>query len=78
MPGEENPRILDSMALGFFVCGEYQKAVDTQARALSLVPEEDEDLRRQLESKLEKYRTALTALPPGALRQSTKDDPDAA
>ena len=59
MTDEENPRVLDSMALGFSLCGQHEQAVETQHRAISLLGPEDTILRSEMQKKLEKYKTAL-------------------
>ena len=46
------------MALGFFQTGDYEKAVETQERALEALGDVDSPMRRELEVRLEKYRRA--------------------
>lgn len=55
MAEPESPRVLDSLALAYFLSGEPGLAARTQRRALALLPADDADLRGELETKLERY-----------------------
>ena len=74
MSTEENPRLLDSMALGFFLCGEHRKAVETQRRAILTLGSDEAELRVHLESKLEKYIAALDGSSDGSSGGAPGDD----
>jgi hypothetical protein len=75
MTNEENPRLLDSMALGFFLCGEHREAVETQRRAIQLLGSDETELRAHLETKLEKYLAALGDSTSDSTGDSSEDAP---
>jgi hypothetical protein len=59
MTEEKNFNNLDTLALAYFMTGDAAKAVETQERAVSLLPPEESPLRTELETSLAKYRAAL-------------------
>ncbi len=58
MPEPHSPRVLDSLALAYFLSGEPGKAAGVELRALKLLGDEDSTLRPHLERKLAQYTEA--------------------
>ncbi len=58
LSGGENAGILDTLALAYFMTGDADKAIDTQEKAVSLLPPEESQLRTKLEANLAKFRQA--------------------
>ena len=58
MSGGENPGILDTLALAYFMTGDVAKAIVTQEKAVSLLPAGESLLRTDLEANLAKFRQA--------------------
>ncbi len=56
----EDPAILDTLAKAWFDTGDATKAVETQEKAVSLLPPGDSALRTELETNLATYRAATT------------------
>ncbi len=56
--GGENPGILDTLALAYFMTGEVAKAIETEEKALSLLPP-DGPGRGEYEASIAKYQAAL-------------------
>jgi hypothetical protein len=52
---------LDTLALAQHITGDTGKAIETQRRALGLIPPEYHQQRRQTEQKLAEYEAALAA-----------------
>ena len=55
--GGVDPAILDTLAKAWFDTGDVAKAVETQQKAVSLLPPGDSPLRKELEANLAKYRS---------------------
>ena len=51
-----NPSVLDTLAAAYAAAGRFEAALETQTRAVNLVPEDNPALRRDLESRLASYR----------------------
>lgn len=56
----ENPDVLDTLARGYFLDGQVEKAIETQEEALELLGERDPN-RANYEKPLAEYRAALDA-----------------
>jgi tetratricopeptide (TPR) repeat protein len=52
--------ILDTLALAYFMTDDTPKAIETQEKAVSLLPPEESPLRAEYEANLAKYRAALS------------------
>jgi hypothetical protein len=54
---EERPEFVDTLAAAYAVNGQFDKAVTTQRRALSLVPDsrENADMKLEFQKRLEFY-----------------------
>lgn len=68
------PAMLDSLARAQFGTGDAAKAVETERRALALLPavkpgETPSALRKELEENLKKFESALAGSPPQAARR---------
>jgi len=55
MTNGDNPRVLDSLALAYYLSGDPAKAAAAQRRALAALDDRDPQLRAELEKKLAKY-----------------------
>lgn len=55
MKESQSARVLDSMALAWYRCGEPGKAAGFIRKALAALPGEESELRAELERKLAKY-----------------------
>ncbi len=59
-----DPGILDTLALAQFRTGERQEAVETQTRALQLLPPPElgrrDRVREEVETRLKEYRDAVS------------------
>lgn len=64
---EKDASVLDTLALAYFQKGDVKKAVETQKKALSFA---DDNLKEELEERLEKYETALK----GGDKDDSEDD----
>lgn len=53
--GGKEPAILDTLARAYFTKGDIAKAVEVQTKAIELA---DDDMKQQLESSLEEFKTA--------------------
>ena len=51
-----HPGILGTLALAYFTTGRTPKAIETQQKAVSLLPPGESPLRTELEANLAKYR----------------------
>ena len=60
LSGGTDPAILDTLALAYFMTGDTAKAIETQEKAVSLLPPEESWFRSVLEASLVKYRAALS------------------
>ena len=58
MSDGENAGILDTLALAFFMTGDTAKAIETQVKAVSLLPPGESSVRTEIEANLAKYRQA--------------------
>lgn len=58
MAEPQSARVLDSLALAWYLCGEPGKAAGLVRKALANLGEEDAELRTELERKLDKYAKA--------------------
>lgn len=58
---------LDTLALAERMTGETAKAIETQRRALSLIPPDYHQQRKEFEARLAEYEAALAAQPAPAL-----------
>ena len=54
----KDPAILETLALVYFMTGDTAKAIETQEKAVSLLPPEESSLRTELEANLAKFRAA--------------------
>ena len=60
MTNESDPTILNSMAKAYHRTGDYRQAVQTQKKALKLLPEGGNSaLRKELEANLKEFKEAL-------------------
>ena len=59
MTGDENTGFLDTLSLAYHRTGDTVKAIETQKRAIALLPAGDTDLRRHMKIALAKYEAAL-------------------
>ena len=50
--------ILDTLALAYFMTGDTAKAIETQVKALALLPNEDSSKRTEMETNMAKFRAA--------------------
>jgi tetratricopeptide (TPR) repeat protein len=51
-----SPSVLDTLAAAYAAAGRFEAALETQTRAVNLVPDDNPALRRDLESRLSRYR----------------------
>ena len=58
-----NRAVLDTLALAYLQTGEVAKAIETEEKAVSLLPPGDSQLRNPLEKNLARYRRATTGQP---------------
>ena len=58
--GSRDPRILDTLALAYFMTGDTTRAIETQEKAVSLLPPGKSDTLG-MKNALAKYRAALMA-----------------
>ena len=58
--GGKDPGILDTLALAHFLNGDVAMAIETEEKALSLLPPGNSPLRKALEESLAGYRTAAS------------------
>lgn len=58
MSGGDNAAHVNTLALAHFMTGDVVKAIETQEKAVSLLPPEESPLRTKLEATLAKYRAA--------------------
>jgi tetratricopeptide (TPR) repeat protein len=58
--GGKKPAILDTLALAYSLNGHVAKAIETEEKALSLLPPGNSPLRKALEESLAGYRTAAS------------------
>jgi tetratricopeptide (TPR) repeat protein len=61
--GGTDAGILDTLALAYFMTGDTGKAIETQQKAVSLLPPGKSTFRTELEANLVKYRQAAEAEP---------------
>ena len=54
----ENPSYLDTLALAYNMTGNSAKAIETQKRALALLPEGDSPTRKEIEQRLAEFEAA--------------------
>jgi hypothetical protein len=57
--GGENPVILDTLALAYFMTGDTPNAIETQEKAVAFLPTGKSKDRTDFEGNLAKYRAAL-------------------
>jgi non-specific serine/threonine protein kinase/serine/threonine-protein kinase len=57
--GFQNAAFLDTLALAYHLTGDTAKAVETQERALSLIPEDDARSRAEFEKRRSEYEAAI-------------------
>ena len=55
----ENPLYLDTLALAYHLTGDTGRALETQQEALSLLTEDQESYRPEMEANLAKYKAVL-------------------
>ena len=58
MTDGKNVGILDTLAVAYFMTGDKAKAIETQEKAVSLLPAGESPLRTEFEANLAKYRQA--------------------
>ena len=58
--GYENPSFLDTLSLAYHLTGDTAKAIESQRKAISLLPEGESPFRKGLEEALAKFEAALT------------------
>ena len=58
--GGKDLGILDTLALAYFLTGDTAKAIDTEEKALSLLPPGDSATRKELEKSLARFRAATS------------------
>ena len=56
---EQKPAILDTLALAYHMTGDTPRALETQQEALSLLTEDQESYRPEMEANLAKYKATL-------------------
>ena len=54
----ESPNYLDTLSLAYFMTGDTAKAIETQVKALALLPNEDSSVRTGMETNMAKFRAA--------------------
>ncbi|MCH9002179.1 MAG: hypothetical protein IIC02_06360 [Planctomycetes bacterium] len=54
----ESPLYLDTLSLAYFMTGDTAKAIETQVKALALLPNEDSSVRTEMETNMAKFRAA--------------------
>ncbi len=59
MTGYENTGFLDILSLAYHLTGDTAKAIETQERAIALLPPGDTRLRRHMNAVLAKFKAAL-------------------
>ena len=57
--GYENPECLDTLSLAYHLTGDTAKAIETQKKAIALLPEGESATRTGLEEALAKFEAAL-------------------
>jgi len=55
----DNPLYLDTLALAYHMTGYTARALETQQEALSLLTEDQESYRPEMEANLAKYKATL-------------------
>ena len=55
-----NPSFLDTLALAYHRTGDTARALETQKRALELLPPGESPLRKELEARLAEFEAART------------------
>jgi tetratricopeptide (TPR) repeat protein len=65
LTGEKDPAILDTLALARFHAGQVREAIETQEKAIGLLPPAGPDdpareMRAELEARLREFEAALT------------------
>lgn len=58
MTDGKNVNMLDTFAQAYFMTGDVAKAIETQEKAVALLPSGDSPLRTELEANLTKFRQA--------------------
>ncbi len=58
--GFANPSFLDTLSLAYHLTGDTAKAIESQRKAISLLPEGESPFRKGLEEALTKFEAALT------------------
>ncbi len=66
MTESEDAGVLDTLAMAYFMTGDTAKAIETQEKAVSLVPPDESEMRTELEANLAKYRAGSTTEEPAA------------
>ncbi len=61
--GEKDGGIMDTLALAYHLNGDHQQAVETEERALSLLPAGESPSRKEMEANLAKFRQAAASQP---------------
>ena len=56
--GGQNAAYLDTLGLAYFMTGDTAKAIETQEKAVLLLPPGESSLRPELEANLVKFRAA--------------------
>ena len=59
MTNYDHPLYLDTLALAYHMTDDKARALETQQQALSLLTEDQESYRPEMEANLAKYKAAL-------------------
>lgn len=63
---------LDTLTLAYFMAGDRAKAIETQQKAVAMLPSGESSTRTELEANLAKYRAELTGEDAGNERRTNE------